>query len=146
MNGARSLRGIGVGLLTGVLLAAPHPARAQQSTSSCGADSDMQAQVLGVTQDILADTSSRNVELLASVGLSNMPPDSSSLVTDSHICARAAQRMNWLAGEHRKDRPVYVVRVGQIWAVHDPTFHAGEYSPLVLFDSHWKLLKILLAM
>ena len=144
MMRARFSRDVTVGLLVACVAGAPRALRAQRP--ACGTDRESQMQVVAVARDMLADTNARNVRLLDSLLLSTTPADSVTLVTDPRVCARAAQRMNWLAGEHRHDRAVYVVRLGLIWGVHDPTFHAGEYSPLVLFDRHWKLLKILLAM
>lgn len=114
------------------------PASAQRA-SSCGTDAETQAEVLGVVRSILA---SPNPEPL----FAGLTPDAAELVSDPRVCARAAQRINWLSEDNQKNRLVYVVRVGLIWAVHDPGFLLGEWSPLVLFDTHWKVLKTLLAM
>lgn len=146
MRSPGSLRSIVMDLLAALLLAAAGPVSAQQAASSCGGDSGIQLQVLGVTRDFLASTDSADVQLRDRLGLSGVSPDSVKLVTDPQVCAHAARRINWLAGEHRKDRKIYAVRVREVWAVHDPTFHLGEWSPLVLFDSRWKLLETLLAM
>lgn len=126
-------------LLAACVAVSGPPAMAQQAASSCGADSSLQTQVLQVVRNILTSADPEPA-------LAGLPPDSAAVVSDPRVCARAAQRINHLAGENRRDRAVYVVRVGQVWAVHDPTFRAGEWSPLVLFDTHWKLLKTLLAM
>ncbi len=130
---------LAAGLLSGCLAASAQPALAQQPSSACGTDPARQTQVLQVVRGILTSPDSEPI-------LAGLTPDSAALVSDARVCARAAQRINHLAGENQRDRAVYVVRVGQVWAVHDPTFRAGEWSPLVLFDSHWKLLKTLLAM
>ncbi len=137
----------GAALLTGAVLAvgATRPGTSPQHPSSCGTDGAIQGQVVTAIRAFLGSSREQDARLRERLGISNVSPDSVALVLDPRICDRAAERINWLAGEHRRDRLVYVVSVGDRRAVHDPTFRLGEWSPLVYFDNHWKVVETVLA-
>ncbi len=141
---ARALRDmLGASLLAAVF-AAPAPlAERPQASSRCGTDPVVQTLVLNGVRRIL--TSADEEGLRTRLGIAGLSADAALSVSDARVCARAAQRINYLDGDNRRDRMVYVVEVGSVRAVHDPSFQLGEWSPLVFFDSHWKVLETLLA-
>jgi hypothetical protein len=63
-----------------------------------------------------------------------------SFVTDSRLCQQAVNAYSAAAGIPATGRSVYLVKVGTIYVIKDPTFFAGEWWYSMTADSKFKIL------
>ena len=122
-----------------------YPLAAQGRHPRCLPNDDQAERVIDRLKRVVTETNPVNVALAELLGVSGLSPESVRFVTDEKVCARAAGRINWIDRRNLKTRRVYVAQLGNVFAVYDPSdFMAGEWSPLVLMDEKFKVLKVLL--
>ncbi len=131
-----------VALLTGSLVFS-QPVLAQ----SCRAADSVSA---SITRDVkqVADTGSAEYAGLRSkLHLPAVPATQVRLVADDSRCKRAREALDSLihatnpeAAVPLSPRALYVIQMGRVMAVNDPSSRAGEYSPIVFFNSEWSYL------
>lgn len=127
--------------------AVAQPALAQACHAS---DARGQSMVLGLQR--IADTAeTSNVLVRSKIHTPAVPATQVALVTDDSVCARARQALDSLihatnpnAANPLPARPLYVIRVGTVTAINDPSGSAGEYSPIAFFDPLWAFLGVVL--
>jgi hypothetical protein len=128
-----------------VACALPSALSAQAVKASCLPADAMSTRIVQffgslVTPATTADTAERS-----RLKLDDVTPAQIVRVSDAHLCFKAGQAMNKLAKSKQEEFQLYVVRVGDAYAVMDTTWRSGEYIPVALFDAHWKLRDILLS-
>jgi len=92
---------------------------------------------------LLTASRQQRQELRTSLGLSTVTIAQVAPVTVDSICTRAATALNTLAAEKRSTIPLYVVAVGDKFAVADTATDINGVTPLWVFDSSWKLVELL---
>ena len=92
---------------------------------------------------LLAASTQQRQELRASLGLSTVTIGQVAPVTADSICTRAATALNTFATQKRSTIPLYVVAVGDKFAVADTATDINGVTPLWVFDSSWKLVELL---
>lgn len=131
-------------MLAPVLLVASLNAAAAQSSPCLPADSG--ATVLVTFVNYLLTSSDSGVSTLRqTLGLSNVSPSQVTVVTSGTACTKARDAVDNLASTPNSNRRLYVVKAGnERFFVRDPNATAGEYNPVLLFDSRWVLIRSLL--
>jgi hypothetical protein len=67
------------------------------------------------------------------------------MVTDKKICDKMAASLNTTLQTSGLSRQLYVIKIGNDYAVKDPDHPAGEWLPTVTFDKNGKFLAVVLA-
>ena len=121
-----------------------HPASRTVSTQCRAADANSASLIKYVTR-LINTTDPKTAALRDSVGLGGVNPSSLVLVTNAMTCAKAATAIDKLANVRNSGRLVYVVQAGASrFIVQDPGATAGEYGTVLIFDSHFSLIRSLL--
>lgn len=63
-----------------------------------------------------------------------------SYITDTRLCQQAVNAYSAAAGVSTTGRSIYLVKVGTIYVITDPTVHFGEWWYSMSADSKWKIL------
>jgi hypothetical protein len=92
---------------------------------------------------LLAASTQQRQELRTSLGLSTVSIGQVAPVTADSICSRAATALNTLATQKRSTIPLYVVAVGDKFAVADTATDINGVTPLWVFNSSWKIVELL---
>ena len=146
MTSSRLPRTLTLARLIVLLLGFSYPLAAQGRQPRCLPNDDQAQDVMNRLKEVVVETNPVNVALAELLGVSGLPPESVRFVTDEKVCARAARSIDRIDGRNLKTRRVYVAQLGKAFAVYDPSdFEAGEWSPLVLMDEKFKVLKVLLS-
>jgi hypothetical protein len=120
-------------------------AQSGQVASQCLPADGTAAGLIGVIKNIIKSTNAHGIALRDDVGLTGVDTSDIAVVTDAAICARAAAAIDELAKVKASGRLVYVLRAGpNRFIVEDPRAKAGEYVSVEVFDSRFKLVKVLL--
>lgn len=115
-------------------------ADAQEVKGTCLKDYN-NARLVESFQAVVAPTSAGDSAIRRTLGLKGVRPAQVTVVTDAATCTRAATAMSKLATTPKLTYALNVVRVGTLYAVFDPTRRTGQWEPVSLFDSHWRLLE-----
>jgi hypothetical protein len=117
----------------------------RQVTSQCLPADGRAAGLIAIFKNIIKSTDARDIALRDDVGLTGVDTSGIAVVTDTAICARAAAAIDQLANGKNSGRLVYVLRAGSShFIVEDPHATAGEYVSVAVFDSQFKLVRMLL--
>lgn len=116
-------------------IALPPGGRAPIAVATCGPSKDAYAQgFMGFARSVLAKES--NAEFRASLGLPFDSAGAAHFVQADSLCTRAAAAINRdRQGPAPSSQRVYVISVGAVYWVEDPTYTAGEYIRGLVLDS-----------
>jgi hypothetical protein len=118
--------------------------QAQSATGSCLSTSDTTStKMVRFLDTLLTASTQQRQELRVSLGLSTVTIGQVAAVTADSICTRAATALNSLATQKRSTIPLYVVAVGDKFAVADTATDINGVTPLWVFDSSWNLVELL---
>jgi hypothetical protein len=116
-----------------------------RSGSQCLPADARSASLMQYVAGLINDRDRDSRILRDSVGLRDVPASSLVLVTDPAICARAAGVFDSLASVKKSGRLLWVVRAGKArYAVQDPKATAGEWATVMILDSEFRLVRVLL--
>ena len=118
------------------LLATATPSRGG-AQSACRAASDTAAVLKSYLSDLVTTADSSRASLRAKFGLPAIDSTRIIAVTDPRICRKLVDAMNATFRTLGLARQIYVFRVGETYAVQDPTHPVGEYTPTVVFDGQF---------
>ncbi|MEP6732595.1 MAG: hypothetical protein ABJE10_18265 [bacterium] len=105
----------------------------------------MSTQLVRYFQKVVTPTDSQSIKYRDKLQLTAVTAGQVTLVTDDKTCDKAAKAMDKLASTKKQEYQVYVVQVGHdAFGVVDPTWKAGEYNPIIVFDDNWKKREVLL--
>ena len=90
---------------------------------------------------VIAPTTAGDSAIRQTLALGNVTPAQVTVVTDASTCTKAAAAMSKLAAVPRSTYALNIVRAGTLYAVVDPTRRTGQWEPMSVFDSKWKLLE-----
>lgn len=127
--------------------AVAHPLAAQRGGggSQCIAADSNSTYAINVLKNIIQSTKPGTDSLRDAIGLTGVDPAGLTVVTASNTCKSAAAAIDQLASVSNSGRKVYVIQAGRLrYAVVDPVSTAGEWGTLVILDSHFHLVRILL--
>jgi hypothetical protein len=117
---------------------------AQSATGTClSARDTTSTKMIRFLDTLLAASTQQRQELRTSLGLSTVSIGQVAPVTADSICSRAATALNTLATQKRSTIPLYVVAVGDKFAVADTATDINGVTPLWVFNSSWKLVELL---
>ena len=117
---------------------------AQSATGKCLSASDTTSRkMVRFLDTLLTAFTQQRQELRDSLGLSTITIGQIAPVTADSICTRAATALNTLATQKRRKIPLYVVAVGDNFAVADTATDINGVTPLWVFDSSWNLVELL---
>ena len=113
----------------------PTGGKAPVAVTTCGPSNDAYAQgFMGFARSVL--TKERNAEFRASLGLPFDGAGAAHFVQADSLCTRAAAAIN---RDRQQPVPtsqrVYLISVGTVYWVEDPTYMAGEYIRGLVLDS-----------
>jgi hypothetical protein len=115
-------------------------ANAQAVKGTCRSDYN-NARLVEFFQAVVAPTTAGDSAIRQNLGLEAVTPAQVAVVTDATTCTKAATAMSKLAAVPKSTYALNVVRVGTSYAVFDPTRRTGQWEPVSVFDSKWKLLE-----
>jgi len=74
------------------------------------------------------------------LGIPKVPASEVSYLTDTRLCQQAVNAYSAAAGVSTTGRSVYLVKVGTIYVIKDPTVFIGEWWYSMTADSKFKIL------
>jgi hypothetical protein len=115
-------------------------ADAQGVKGTCRSDY-VNSRLVEFFQGVVAPTTAGDSAIRQTLGLTGVTPAQVTVVTDATTCTKAASALSKLAEVPKSTYSLNVVRVGTSYAVFDPTRATGQWEPVSVFDSRWRLLE-----
>lgn len=116
---------VGVALI--LLIVATAPARAQ--TSACLQADEVSASLRRYVQFLISATDPAHVALRASLRIPVIDTSKVSYVSDAKVCAAVVASINTAMLSPNLVTKAYVLDLGTMYFVQDPTQRAGEWTP-----------------
>jgi hypothetical protein len=115
------------------------PAAAQ---SACLAPNDTSVAIANWMSGLLTDSRAEAVAERDSVGLTGVQPSQVVPVSDSRTCSKIVTTLDHYEGVTRANRTVYAYSVGSSrFIVQDPNLRSGQWTPIFLLNSTYKIVR-----
>lgn len=106
--------------------------------SNCRAADPLSARTVTDFKNLLSSSDSFDVRIRTSLGIAGTAASKVSYVTTASTCNSAASALNVYSATPGRARSVYVWKLGNFYAVEDPSDqNPGSYRALVLYTSKW---------
>ena len=122
------------------LLGAIARAASAQTVSPCRPLDDGGQATLDWVRSTATGTDSSAITSRANLKIPQVAASKVSYVTDSRICQQAVSAYAAAAGVPAAGRAVYLIKVGTVYVIKDPTVFMGEWWYSVTADSKFKIL------
>ena len=137
----KTIRHSAVILQAALLLGLTAPTKAlAQTVSPCRPLDDKGQATLNWVRFTATSTDSSAITSRANLKIPKVAASKVSYVTDTRICQQAVNAYSAAAGVLANGRSVYLVKVGTIYVIKDPTVKAGEWWYSMTADSKFKIL------
>ena len=128
-----------------VLVVALYAPGLTAQASSCRPDDDTSAVMLSSYREIASAVTQSAVATRNALKLQATTAVNVTMVTDKRICDKMVAGLNSTLRTPGLSRQLYVIKIGNNYAVKDPDHPAGEWLPTVTFDKNGKFLAVVLA-
>jgi hypothetical protein len=109
--------------------------RAQQPPAVCRGDDGFAKQIAEAMRELATGTDSADVADRANFAIPAADSSAVQIVTNSSICAQAAQAFYADVPTSVARVPVFVVAVGSVYVVGSPSVKQGEWLALTVYNS-----------
>jgi hypothetical protein len=116
------------------------PEARAQSVSPCRALDEGGQATLNWVRTTATGTDSSAITSRTNLKIPQVAASKVSYVTDARLCQQAVNAYSAAAGVPATGRSVYLVKVGTVYVIKDPTVFMGEWWYSMTADSKWKIL------